>query len=113
MQPQQVHIAFGENIREIVVTWSTYNATKDSIVEYGIGGLINTATGQFTLFVDGGPKKHFQYIHRVVLSDLAPDSRYGKQHFQAGESSGLYLKSPENPPVLSVKKIEIVYKNKN
>ncbi|XP_019768604.2 acid phosphatase type 7 [Dendroctonus ponderosae] len=85
MQPQQVHIAFGDNIHQIVVTWSTYNPTDDSIVEYGIGGLINTATGQSRLFVDGGPEKHSQYIHRVVLSDLAPDSRY---EYHCGGSDG-------------------------
>lgn len=45
-------------------------------MEYGIGGLILTATGSSKRFVDGGPKKHTQYIHSVVLKDLQPESQY-------------------------------------
>lgn len=69
---------FSEDIHDIVITWSTRQDTKESIVEYGIGGFILTAYGNSTLFVDGGPKKHKQYIHRVWLKDLTPNSKYGK-----------------------------------
>lgn len=75
-QPEQVHIAFGDNVSEIVVTWSTFNDTTDSVVEYGINGMILRAVGTSTLFVDGGPAKHSQYIHRVTLKNLTPKSRY-------------------------------------
>lgn len=75
-QPEQVHLAFGSNVSEIIVTWSTRNDTTDSIVEYGIGGFVLTATGTSELFVDGGSEKHSQYIHRVVLSGLTPSSKY-------------------------------------
>lgn len=54
------------------------NATGDSIVEYGINGLILTAKGTSKLFVDGGEERHKQYIHKVYLKDLTPDSRYSK-----------------------------------
>uniref|UniRef100_U5ERP5 Purple acid phosphatase n=1 Tax=Corethrella appendiculata TaxID=1370023 RepID=U5ERP5_9DIPT len=75
-QPEQVHLAFGEIPNSIVVTWSTIDPTNSSIVEYGIGGLILSASGTQTKFVDGGPAKHTQYIHRVVLKNLTPSSRY-------------------------------------
>lgn len=75
-QPEQVHLAYGNNVSQIVVTWSTTDDTKESVVEYGIGGLILKAHGFSTLFVDGGPKKHSQYIHRVVLFHLSPNSKY-------------------------------------
>lgn len=75
-QPEQTHISFGDNTNEIVVTWSTFNETKDSIVEYGINGLILTATGKSTLFVDGGPENHSQWIHRVKLKDLSSNTKY-------------------------------------
>lgn len=75
-QPEQVHIALGEQPDEIVVTWSTFNATSDSIVEYGINGLVDTVYGYSTLFVDGGPLKRKQYIHRVLLTDLLPKTKY-------------------------------------
>lgn len=79
-QPEQVHLAFGRDVHEIVVTWSTFNDTGQSVVEYGIGGFILRATGTSKLFVDGGPKKRAQYIHRVTLRNLASASLYGKLH---------------------------------
>lgn len=60
------------------MTWSTKNNTEESIVEYGIEGLILTAVGYSTPFVDGGNEKQVQYIHRVWLKNLTPDSKYGK-----------------------------------
>lgn len=77
-QPEQVHIAYGKNVYEIVVTWSTVNNTPNSVVEYGINGLALTSTGSSKKFVDGGQGKHTQYIHRVVLNALTPNSKYGK-----------------------------------
>ncbi|KAJ9581517.1 hypothetical protein L9F63_023308, partial [Diploptera punctata] len=50
-QPEHVHIAYGENPYEIVVTWSTKNATKESVVEYGIGGFALDASGNSTLLI--------------------------------------------------------------
>ncbi|XP_015606629.1 acid phosphatase type 7 isoform X2 [Cephus cinctus] len=75
-QPEGIHIAYGDNIFNIVVTWSTMDDTHESIVEYGIDGFILTAQGNSTLFVDGGSQKHKQYIHRVWLRDLTPGSKY-------------------------------------
>lgn len=47
-------------------------------MEYGINGLILTATGNSTLFVDGGNEKQKQYIHRVWLKNLTPNTKYSK-----------------------------------
>lgn len=77
-QPEQVHLAYGETVTDIVVTWSTINDTKESIVEYGIGGFALTAVGSAKLFVDGGPEKRAQYIHKVTLPNLTRSSKYGK-----------------------------------
>ena len=60
------------------MTWSTWNDTKESVVEYGIGGLILSQRGESKLFVDGGKQKRKQYIHRVLLKDLTPGSKYSK-----------------------------------
>lgn len=76
-QPEQIHLAYGDNTSEIIVTWSTINNTEESIVEYGINGFALRAVGSATLFVDGGPEKHAQYIHRVALKSLTPNSKYG------------------------------------
>lgn len=75
-QPEQIHISYGENLSSIVVTWSTKHSTKDSIVEYGINGLIKQAHGDEKLFVDGGPEKQSQHIHRVTLKNLRPEETY-------------------------------------
>lgn len=77
-QPEQIHIAYGDNVYEIIVTWSTFNDTEESLVEYGIGGLTLTATGTRRLFIDGGNEKHAQYIHKVKLSELTPNTNYRK-----------------------------------
>lgn len=75
-QPEAVHIAYGDDIHDIVVTWNTRDDTIESIVEYGIGGFILSAQGNSTVFIDGGRKKRKQYIHRVWLKNLTPSSKY-------------------------------------
>lgn len=77
-QPQQIHLSFGNNLSEIVVTWTTYTDTNESVVEYGIGGLILNAVGTRQLFVDGGNAHRKMYIHKVRLTDLTSESVYGK-----------------------------------
>jgi len=77
-QPEAVHLSYGDKIHDIVVTWSTRNNTKESIVEYGINGFILRAEGNSTLFVDGGNESQTQYIHRVWIKDLTPNSKYSK-----------------------------------
>ncbi|CAD6208214.1 GSCOCG00010467001-RA-CDS [Cotesia congregata] len=75
-QPEAVHLSYGEKINDLVVTWSTKNDTKESIVEYGIDGFITRSKGTRTRFVDGGNKKREQFIHRVYLKDLKPSAKY-------------------------------------
>lgn len=71
-------ISFSDKIHDIVVTWSTKSDTKESIVEYGIGGFVLRAEGNSTLFIDGGKEKQKQYIHKVWLKNLTPNSKYSK-----------------------------------
>ncbi|XP_063894467.1 acid phosphatase type 7 isoform X1 [Helicoverpa armigera] len=75
-QPEQVHIAFGEKVNDIVVTWSTFNATGESRVQFGEGIMDREARGYSQLFVDGGKLRRAQYIHTVTLKDLNYDTRY-------------------------------------
>ncbi|XP_055909497.1 acid phosphatase type 7 isoform X2 [Eupeodes corollae] len=75
-QPEQVHLSFGDNTDEIVVTWSTRDDAGTSIVEYGIRGLALTAEGTSQLFTDGGDKHRSQFIHRVKLKNLQPNTTY-------------------------------------
>ncbi|KAJ9586581.1 hypothetical protein L9F63_028376, partial [Diploptera punctata] len=61
--------------QEIYVTWNTFEET-DSIVEYGIGGLVLTAAGTSKPFISIGADMQIQYIHKVKLPELIPDTKY-------------------------------------
>ncbi|KAL7632302.1 UNVERIFIED_CONTAM: hypothetical protein RMT77_017407 [Armadillidium vulgare] len=77
-QPQQIHLALGEQENEIVVTWVTTRKTNDSVVNYGPvdEGFSFTKKGLSTQFQDGGELRRTMYIHRVHLQDLQYDTQY-------------------------------------
>ncbi|GFR97177.1 purple acid phosphatase [Elysia marginata] len=76
-EPEQVHIAIGESSDQMIIVWNTVNDTKESKVLYGLKGKLNqTVSGSRTKFVDGGEEKRTQFVHRVVLKGLAPQSEY-------------------------------------
>lgn len=76
-QPEQIHLSYGASPYEIVVTWSTFDKTPNSTVEFGLGKMTTNATGSSKRFVDGGREKRTQYIHKVKLSNLQANSFYG------------------------------------
>lgn len=67
-----------EKTTDIVVTWSTFNDSLSSRVQYGKEVMDKDATGSAKLFVDGGKQKRHQWIHNVVLRDLEPNTKYSK-----------------------------------
>jgi len=77
-QPRHVHLAYGRNTTEVVLTWSTVSKANYSMVEYGstMFDLSSTSTGFSSEFVDGGNLHSTQYIHRVHLYGLEPNSTY-------------------------------------
>ncbi|KAI5638603.1 calcineurin-like phosphoesterase domain-containing protein [Phthorimaea operculella] len=74
--PEQVHIAFGDKINDIAITWSTMKDTHKSVVQFGEKTTDQMTTGHRTVFVDGGALKHKQWIHRATLMDLKYDTKY-------------------------------------
>ncbi|XP_024215555.1 acid phosphatase type 7 isoform X2 [Halyomorpha halys] len=75
-QPEQIHLAIGNNITTFVVTWQTMSLTPTPTCKYGRDGTVKIATGDTTLFVDGGKEKLKRYIHRVQLENLIPRQKY-------------------------------------
>ncbi|XP_026332505.1 acid phosphatase type 7 isoform X1 [Hyposmocoma kahamanoa] len=71
-QPEQIHIAFGEKTNDILVTWTTFNDTGESRVQYGALTMDKEARGWNTQFKDG----RGQWIHRVLLKDLLFNTKY-------------------------------------
>ena len=67
------------DVTEMMITWVTFAADVDSIVEYGLAdkALAMTTSGSATKFVDGGSEKTVRYIHRVKLTGLQPATSYG------------------------------------
>lgn len=78
-QPEEVRIAFGSNASsEMTITWTTFNKTRNTVVQYGTSpkNLSSVTKGQFSIFVDGGFEQRKEYIHRVYLRNLKPNTRY-------------------------------------
>lgn len=75
-QPEQVHISFGSKTNDIVVTWTTFNDTQESRVQYGQDIMDKEAIGTRTEFTDGGKLKRKMWIHRTLLPDLKFDTKY-------------------------------------
>ena len=94
-QPEQVHVAatgkymtytkvyiqqlFVEVYSSITVTWLTFAPTKSSVVQYGLHGstsLTMTSTGIMSEFKDHNITR---YVHRVILQDLKPLTKYGTE----------------------------------
>nr|CAD7394660.1 unnamed protein product [Timema cristinae] len=78
-QPDQIHISYGDKATEMVITWSTGRRTEFSCVEYGLGNLeLIESAFKMTPF-------RKQYIHRVKLTNLKPNSVYA---YHCGSEKG-------------------------
>lgn len=75
--PEQIHLSFGSNIYEYVVTWLTFNQTAGpATVWYGVDRLEQSVSGYSSSFKDLGPLKSVRYVHRVRLTGLKPNRKY-------------------------------------
>lgn len=77
-QPTMVHIAYGDDVSKMIITWSTINDSA-SIVQYGesVKNLTLAQKGNSTKFTEaGGKSTRSQFIHRVDLENLKPNTIY-------------------------------------
>ncbi|XP_054166766.1 acid phosphatase type 7-like [Oppia nitens] len=74
-RPQQIHLAIGDNIRELVIAWSTRSDPDESIVNFGYdcNDTYMIASGERKLLDSNGVH---QYIHFTTLKHLRPQSKY-------------------------------------
>ncbi|CAN7948577.1 unnamed protein product, partial [Ixodes pacificus] len=85
VEPEQIHLSYGVDPTRMIVTWTTINATDESVVEFGQAGLDQRALGNTTKFQDGGTERRVIFIHRVTLTGLQPGSLY---RYHCGSNMG-------------------------
>lgn len=76
VQPRHVHLALAEDNKDLSVTWSTINKTDESVVLVYHRGRELKFSGNSVKFVDGGEKKATQWIHKVHVHSLLPNTTY-------------------------------------
>jgi hypothetical protein len=65
----------------MVITWSTKEETSTPFVEFGQQGSEKgwkQVNGSSTKFVDSGSLHSTQYIHRIILTRLVPNTLYSE-----------------------------------
>lgn len=75
-QPEQIHISYGATTSQMIITWSTLNHVNETVVEYGINKLDNTASGTARVFNNGGSTQRETQVHQVLLNGLIPGQQY-------------------------------------
>ncbi|CAN7999030.1 unnamed protein product [Ixodes hexagonus] len=85
VEPEQIHLSYGVDPTQMIVTWTTFNETNESVVEFGQAGLDHRTVGNSTMFQDGGSERRIIFIHRVTLTGLQPGSLY---KYHCGSSQG-------------------------
>lgn len=76
---QQIHLSFGQNVDEMIVTWVTRHNDQSVHVRYGLN---DTNKFQFkskvstSKYVNPGKEKRVMYIHRAILKELEPGRLY-------------------------------------
>lgn len=82
-QPQQVHLSFGFELNNLVITWNTPQPTYSSVVQYSHNQLdYIDVKGYQTKFSNSN---NTQYIHRVLLSNLEYNTEY---FYRCGDNIG-------------------------
>jgi len=97
--PTAVRVALSGKPGELVVSWTTFNKTATSIVQYTCpGSAPQTVTGNAIVFVDPNPLQIVRFIHTAVIVNLPPNAAcdYVVGDADGGWSPSLSFKTPVN-----------------
>jgi len=76
---QQIHLSFGQNIDEMIVTWVTKHNDQAVHVRYGLNDTDKfqyKAKVSTSKYVNPGKEKRVMFIHRAILQELEPGRIY-------------------------------------
>ncbi|BFZ12551.1 hypothetical protein BsWGS_15589 [Bradybaena similaris] len=96
--PEQTHISFGRSAAEMTIMWSTRGSCS-SLVHYGSGPfkLTLSASGDSRLLAAPHNTTDQQFVHNVLLKDLAPGTVYFYMPVSDDVSAGPYFfQTPPN-----------------
>jgi len=76
---QQIHLSFGQNVDEMVLTWVTKHKDENVHVRYGLNENEKfefKAKASSTKYINPGKEARIMYIHRAILKELEPGKMY-------------------------------------
>ncbi|XP_040575753.1 acid phosphatase type 7 [Lepeophtheirus salmonis] len=84
--PEQIHLSLTDSKQSMLVTWVTWNQTS-SYANYGLSpqNLTQTASGSSNIFYTSQDSSRHEYIHKVKMSELRPNTTY---YYHVGSSLG-------------------------
>jgi hypothetical protein len=103
--PQQIHLSFGSQLHQMMVTWVTLRPTAHAHVLYGAVGkrLNQLALANSTMYENPGNEGRLTYMHRALLTGLKASTRYTYQ-VMSGRTAAtpMFFTSRSTPPTIRV-----------
>ena len=80
--PEQIHISYGSNPSQMIVTWTTLDYVNESFVEFGLDDLNYRSEGYVKPFRNNWiGTERVTFVHQAMLTGLAPGQKYSVYPF--------------------------------
>lgn len=77
--PEQIHLSYGSDPSQMIVTWSTLDYVNESFVEFGLDDLSYRSEGYVKKFRNNWiGSERLTFVHQAMLTGLAPGQKYSK-----------------------------------